>query len=103
MCCSVVDQPEDSPMNLLAGLMSGLDIPAEFEAAAASVLRVEQGRSWQGFSLDDVDRLRPAFTLEGDAEKFGKSAAEAVRPSIGSERRRFRRLWPTWSAVAPNG
>jgi hypothetical protein len=33
MCCSVVDQPENSPMHLPAGLMNGLDLPAEFEAA----------------------------------------------------------------------
>jgi len=45
-------------------LMNGLDLPAEFEAAAASLLAAwSRGRSWQGFSLDDVDRLRPAFTL----------------------------------------
>ncbi|SHH18886.1 hypothetical protein [Bradyrhizobium erythrophlei] len=51
-------------MNLPAGLMNGPDLPAEFEAAAASVLAAwSRGRSWQGFSLDDVDRLRPAFTL----------------------------------------
>jgi hypothetical protein len=40
----------------------------------------------RGFSLDDVDRLRPAFTLAKATQKFGKSPAEAVRPSIGSER-----------------
>jgi hypothetical protein len=45
-------------------LMNGLDLPAEFEAAAASLLATwSKGRSWQGFSLDDVDRLRPAFAL----------------------------------------
>jgi hypothetical protein len=45
-------------------LMDGLDLPAEFEAAAASLLAAwSRGRSWQGFSLDDVDRLRPAFAL----------------------------------------
>jgi hypothetical protein len=45
-------------------LMNGLDLPAEFETAAASLLAAwSRGRSWQGFSLDDVDRLRPAFDL----------------------------------------
>jgi hypothetical protein len=45
-------------------LTNGLDLPAEFEAAAASLLAAwGRGRSWQGFSLDDVDRLRPAFAL----------------------------------------
>jgi len=63
MGCLVVDQPGNSPMNLPAGLMNGPDLPAEFEAAAASLLAAwSRGRSWQGFSLDDVDRLRPAFT-----------------------------------------
>jgi hypothetical protein len=50
MCRSVVDQPENSPMNLPAGLMNGLDLPAEFEAAAASLLAgVEQGAVLAGF------------------------------------------------------
>jgi hypothetical protein len=45
-------------------LMNGLDLPAELETAAASLLAAwSRGRSWQGFSLDDVDRLRPAFAL----------------------------------------
>ena len=45
-------------------LMSGLDLPAELEPAAASLLAAwSRGRSWQGFALDDVDRLRPAFAL----------------------------------------
>jgi Wadjet anti plasmid transformation system JetA-like protein len=45
-------------------LMNGLDLPTEFEAAAASLLAAwSRGRSWQGFSLADVDRLRPAFAL----------------------------------------
>src|SRR5260370_40549242 len=45
-------------------LTNGRDLPAEFEAAAASLVAAwGRGRSWQGFSLDDVDRLRPAFAL----------------------------------------
>jgi len=45
-------------------LMNGLHLPAEFEAAAASLLAAwSRGRSWQGFSLNDVERLRPAFAL----------------------------------------
>jgi hypothetical protein len=45
-------------------LMDGLDLPAELEAAATSLLAAwSRGRSWQGFSLDDVARLRPAFAL----------------------------------------
>jgi hypothetical protein len=45
-------------------LMNGLDLPAEFEAAAASILATwSRGRVWQGFSLNDVDRVRLAFAL----------------------------------------
>ena len=61
-------------MNLPAGLMNRLDLPAEFEAAAASLLAAwSRGRCWQGFSLDDVDRLRPAFTLAKATQRSSES------------------------------
>lgn len=45
-------------------LMDGLDLPAELGTAAASLLATwSRGRTWQGFSLDDVDRVRLAFAL----------------------------------------
>jgi hypothetical protein len=60
----VVDQLGELADEATSRLMDGLDLPAEFEAAAASLLAAwSKGRSWQGFSLDDVDRLRPAFAL----------------------------------------
>jgi hypothetical protein len=45
-------------------LLSGFDIPAGFESSVASLRAAwTRGRSWQGFTLDDVDRLRSAFEL----------------------------------------
>jgi Uncharacterized protein conserved in bacteria C-term(DUF2220) len=45
-------------------LLDGLDLPLELEAAVKSLRAAwAQGRSWQGFSLEDADRLRPAFVL----------------------------------------
>jgi len=45
-------------------LLSGFDLPAEFESSVASLRAAwTRGRSWQGFTLDDVDRLRTAFVL----------------------------------------
>jgi hypothetical protein len=105
MCCSVVDQPKNSPMNLPAGLMNGLDLPAEFEAAAARVIAAwSRGRSWQRFSLDDVDRLRPAFTLAKVTQRSSESRLQKPfdLPLVPNDRL-FRRLWPTWSAMTPNG
>jgi hypothetical protein len=46
MCCSVVDQPENSPMNLAAGLVNGQDLPAELSIGTR---RVEQGAVLAGF------------------------------------------------------
>jgi hypothetical protein len=45
-------------------LLDGFDLPAEFEGSVASLRAAwTRGRSWQGFSLDDVNRLRTAFVL----------------------------------------
>ncbi len=45
-------------------LLEGLALSHEFEPALQSLRKAwAQGRSWQGFSLDDVDRLRPAFIM----------------------------------------
>ena len=45
-------------------LLDGLCLSPEFEPALQSLRKAwAQGRSWQGFALDDVDRLRPAFIL----------------------------------------
>jgi Uncharacterized protein conserved in bacteria C-term(DUF2220) len=45
-------------------LLSGFDLPAEFESSLASLRAAwTRGRSWQGFTLNDVDRLRSAFDL----------------------------------------
>jgi hypothetical protein len=45
-------------------LLSGFDLPAEFESSVASLRAAwNRGRSWQGFTLNDVDRLRSAFNL----------------------------------------
>jgi hypothetical protein len=45
-------------------LLSGFDLPAEFESSVTSLRAAwTRGRSWQGFSLSDVDRLRSAFDL----------------------------------------
>jgi hypothetical protein len=45
-------------------LLDGLGLSPEFEPALASLRKAwAQGRSWQGFSLDDVDRLRPALMM----------------------------------------
>jgi Uncharacterized protein conserved in bacteria C-term(DUF2220)/Uncharacterized protein conserved in bacteria N-term (DUF3322) len=45
-------------------LLDGLDPSPEFAPALQSLRKAwTQGRSWQGFSLDDVDRLRPALVM----------------------------------------
>jgi hypothetical protein len=45
-------------------LLNGFDLPAEFESSVTSLRAAwTRGRSWQGFSLDDVNRLRTAFVL----------------------------------------
>jgi Uncharacterized protein conserved in bacteria C-term(DUF2220) len=45
-------------------LLSGFDLPAEFESSVASLRAAWScGRSWHGFTLNDVDRLRSAFDL----------------------------------------
>jgi hypothetical protein len=45
-------------------LLQGLELPVQFEASLAT-LRVawSRGKEWHGFSLHEVDRLRPAFVL----------------------------------------
>jgi hypothetical protein len=45
-------------------LLSGFDLPAEFESPVASLQAAwTRGRSWQNFTLNDVDRLRSALDL----------------------------------------
>jgi hypothetical protein len=45
-------------------LLEGLDLPVQFDGPLASLRAAwSRGREWQGFSLDDVDRLRPAFVM----------------------------------------
>jgi hypothetical protein len=45
-------------------LLEGLDLPAEFEGSLWSLRAVwSRRRSWHGFSIEDVDRLRPAFIM----------------------------------------
>jgi len=45
-------------------LLNGLELSREFEPALEALRKAwAQGRSWQGFSLDDVDRLRPALVM----------------------------------------
>jgi hypothetical protein len=45
-------------------LLSGFDLPAAFEGSLTSLRAAwTRGKSWQGFTLDDVDRLRSAFDL----------------------------------------
>ncbi len=45
-------------------LLEGLELPFQFEGALISLRAAwSRGRAWQGFSLDDVERLRPAFVM----------------------------------------
>jgi hypothetical protein len=45
-------------------LLDGLELSREFEPALEALRKAwTQGRSWQGFALDDVDRLRPALLM----------------------------------------
>jgi Uncharacterized protein conserved in bacteria C-term(DUF2220)/Uncharacterized protein conserved in bacteria N-term (DUF3322) len=45
-------------------LLDGLELSREFDGAIRSLRKAwTQGRSWQGFSLDDADRLRPALVM----------------------------------------
>lgn len=45
-------------------LLDGLELSREFDSALQSLRKAwAQGRSWQRFSLDDVDRLRPALVM----------------------------------------
>lgn len=45
-------------------LLNDLDLPVELDAGVASLVAAwSRGRTWQGFSLDEVDRVRPAFAL----------------------------------------
>jgi len=45
-------------------LLDGLDLPSEFEGSVKSLQAAwARGRSWQGFSREDTERLRPAFVL----------------------------------------
>ena len=45
-------------------LLDGLELSRQFEPTLESLRKAwTQGRSWQGFSLDDVERLRPALVM----------------------------------------
>jgi Wadjet protein JetD, C-terminal len=45
-------------------LLEGLELPVQFEGSLTSLRAAwSRGREWQGFSLDDVDRLKPAFVM----------------------------------------
>ncbi|OAF08695.1 hypothetical protein AYJ54_13655 [Bradyrhizobium centrolobii] len=45
-------------------LLQGLELPVQFEGSLATLRAAwSRGREWQGFSLGDVDRLRPAFVM----------------------------------------
>ncbi|MCC8949701.1 hypothetical protein H8A97_32565 [Bradyrhizobium sp. Arg62] len=45
-------------------LLEGLELPVQFDASLDALRSAwSRGREWQGFSLDDADRLRPAFVM----------------------------------------
>jgi Wadjet anti plasmid transformation system JetA-like protein len=45
-------------------LLEGLELPVQFEASLEALRSAwSRGREWQGFSLSDVDRLKPAFVM----------------------------------------
>ncbi|MVT55354.1 hypothetical protein GPL17_33515 [Bradyrhizobium yuanmingense] len=45
-------------------LLEGLELPVQFETSLDALRSAwSRGREWQGFSLDDADRLRPAFVM----------------------------------------
>ncbi|MCS3893285.1 hypothetical protein M2171_002418 [Bradyrhizobium japonicum USDA 38] len=58
-------KPIGELMEAAAGrLLEGLDLPAEFDASLEALRSAwSRGREWQGFSLADSDRLRPAFVM----------------------------------------
>ena len=45
-------------------LLEGLELPVQFDASLTALRATwSRGREWQGFALDDVDRLRSAFVV----------------------------------------
>lgn len=45
-------------------LLEGLDLPVQFDGPLESLRSAwSRGREWQGFSLGDADRLKPAFAM----------------------------------------
>ncbi|MCP3380602.1 MULTISPECIES: Wadjet anti-phage system protein JetD domain-containing protein [unclassified Bradyrhizobium] len=76
-------------------LFDGLELPVEFQGAVDGLrLAWSRGREWQGFSLDDVDRLRPAFVM-AKAILEGKHAGLDYRTfsrRFGGESKRLERL-----------
>ncbi|MES5481532.1 DUF2220 family protein [Bradyrhizobium sp. INPA03-11B] len=58
-------RPVGELMEVATGrLLDGLELPVQFEASLETLRSAwSRGREWQGFSLDDVDRLKPAFVM----------------------------------------
>lgn len=45
-------------------LVEGLNLPTQFEGTLTSLRAAwSRGKEWQGFAIDGVDRLRPAFVM----------------------------------------
>ncbi|WP_461314788.1 Wadjet anti-phage system protein JetD domain-containing protein [Bradyrhizobium embrapense] len=76
-------------------LLDGFELPVEFQGAVDGLrLAWSRGREWQGFSLDDVDRLRPAFAM-AKAILEGKHAGLDYRTfsrRFGGDSKRLERL-----------
>lgn len=49
---------------VMGRLRQGLEFPIQFEGSLAALQAAwSRGKEWQGFSIGDVDRLRPAFVM----------------------------------------
>ena len=94
-------------------LLDGLDLPDVFEPALVSLRKAwAQGKAWQGFALDDVDRLRPALImaqaiLEGrhrgvDYRTFSRRTAGDSKALERSRRRQASEFDPGVSARGPS-
>jgi hypothetical protein len=58
-------RPVGELMEAAAGrLLEGLELPVQFEGALEGLRAAwSRGREWQGFALEDGDRLKPAFVM----------------------------------------
>jgi Uncharacterized protein conserved in bacteria C-term(DUF2220) len=76
-------------------LLVGLELPIQFQASVDGLRSAwSRGREWQGFSLDDADRLRPAFVM-ARAILEGKHVGLDYRTfsrRFGGESKRLERL-----------